>query len=396
MSRGAAIVSSAGSACGAGISVIGVTTNFPEPRFPEKGAFVLNNLREMVRQGASVDVIAPASWVHGAKTWRNTPQSLDYGSVRVWRPVMTTVPLRFSHRLRPPFSRFNDRAMQGAVERSMRLAEVKYDFCYAHFFASARAAAAPMQRRHVPVLLNLGESDPWDYDSVYGRNRWFDELAMAAGIVTVSRRNMTYLLDRDPSLAPKVRYIPNGVDTTRYRPLSKRECRERLGLPEDLQIAIFCGYFDERKGPMRALRAIKKCGIHGVFLGSGADAPQGPEVLFAGAVPAGEVPLWLNAADLFVLPTLSEGMSNAILEALACGLPLVVSDRDFNREFLTPDCCEFVDPLDSDSIARGIQRALSFDSAAAMGRAAVSLAARYSIRSRITSLFAFAREVLGS
>lgn len=373
-----------------GYSIVGVTNNFPEPRFPEKGAFVLNNLREMARQGATVDVIAPSSWVHGLKTLRNPARAVDLGTLRVMRPAVTTVPLRFSRRLKPALTRFNDAALRRAVERTIERAGTTHDFCYAHFFPSARAAAAPMRKRGVPVLLNLGESDPWDYDAVYGREAWVRELAGFAGIITVSRRNMAYLLERDPRLEPKVRYIPNGVDTSRFRPLPKLECRAKLGLPADAKVAIFCGYFDERKGPLRVLEALKRLGVHGIFLGSGSDRPEGPEVLFAGAVPASDVPLWLNAADVFVLPTLSEGMSNAILEALACGLPLVVSDRDFNREFLTPECCEFVDPTDSADIARGVGRCLADGTAASMRAASVALAARFSISSRVASIFAFA------
>ena len=379
-----------------GYSIIGVTNNFPEPRFPEKGAFVLNNLREMARQGARVDVIAPSSWVHGLKTLRNPARAVDLGSLRVFRPAVTTVPLRFSRRLKPTLTRFNDAAFRRAVERTVERTGTTHDFCYAHFFPSARAAVAPMRKRGVPVVLNLGESDPWDYDAVYGREAWVRELAGFAGIITVSRRNTAYLLERDPRLEPKVRHIPNGVDTSRFRPLPKRECRAKLGLPADAKIAIFCGYFDERKGPLRVLEALKRLGVHGIFLGSGSDRPEGPDVLFAGAVPASDVPLWLNAADVFVLPTLSEGMSNAILEALGCGLPLVVSDRDFNREFLTAACAQFVDPLDPDDIAMGISRCLEGDIAASMEVAALATATRYSISNRVASLFAFASEVIES
>ena len=379
-----------------GYSIVGVTNNFPEPRFPEKGAFVLNNLREMARQGADVDVIAPASWVHGLKTLRSPAREIDLGALRVFRPSVTTVPLRFSARLKPRLTRFNDSALEQAIERTLSGTGKTYDFCYAHFFPSARAAAPAMRKRRIPVLVNLGESDPWDYDAVYGRDAWVRELREFAGIVTVSRRNMDYLLDRDQRLSAKLRHIPNGVDTSRYRPLPKQECRVKLGLPADMKIVIFCGYFDERKGPLRVLDAIKRTGVHGVFLGSGDDRPHGREVLFAGAVTASDVPVWLNAADVFVLPTLSEGMSNAILEALACGLPLVVSDRDFNREFLTSECCEFIDPMDPDDIARGIERCLAADSAASMTAESLAVAARYSIARRVESLLAFAGEVIES
>jgi glycosyltransferase involved in cell wall biosynthesis len=81
-------------------------------------------------------------------------------------------------------------------------------------------------------------------------------------------------------------------------------------------------------------------------------------VLHVGAVPHAELPIWLRAADIFVLPSLGEGMSNAILEALAAGLPVAVSDRPFNRAFLDDDSATFFDPLSPAHMAQAIGRLL--------------------------------------
>lgn len=86
---------------------------------------------------------------------------------------------------------------------------------------------------------------------------------------------------------------------------------------------------------------------------------MGGHVLFAGVVENAKVPDWLAACDVFVLPSLNEGRSNAVIEALACGLPVVVSDRSFNREFLREDFAVFVDPMNPDAIGSGIQFVLN-------------------------------------
>ncbi|MCH7564039.1 MAG: glycosyltransferase, partial [Gemmatimonadetes bacterium] len=112
-----------------------------------------------------------------------------------------------------------------------------------------------------------------------------------------------------------------------FYPRPRAEMRRKLGLPMDRPIVAFTGHFHERKGPPRLLGAIRtRPEIGAVFLGSGPMTPKGAQVLFSGAVPHQEVPDWLGAADIFVLPTLAEGNCNAIMEAMACGLPVVASD----------------------------------------------------------------------
>jgi glycosyltransferase involved in cell wall biosynthesis len=106
-------------------------------------------------------------------------------------------------------------------------------------------------------------------------------------------------------------------------------------------------------------------------------------VLFAGAVPHEQVPVWLSAADLFVLPTLDEGCSNALLEALACGLPVVTSDRPFNRAVVDESMALLVEP--SDSAALGAAIAALVDQPAlraSLGAAALSHAAGFSLERR--------------
>jgi glycosyltransferase involved in cell wall biosynthesis len=169
-----------------------------------------------------------------------------------------------------------------------------------------------------------------------------------------------------------------------------------LGLPQDVPLAVFCGHFDARKGPLRVLEAVRRLGIQGVFLGSnGPDRPAGQGVAFVGSVPNAQLPRWLCAANCFVLPSRSEGMSNAILEALACGLPIVASDRCFNTAFLNSTCAALVDPNDPDDIADGITHCLKPAVASKMAAASRALAMTLTIEMRITRIFAFVDEVGG-
>ena len=70
---------------------------------------------------------------------------------------------------------------------------------------------------------------------------------------------------------------------------------------------------------MKAVDGLSGVGL--VMLGGPADVYRSQNILFSGRVPHAEVVTWLSAADVFALPTLSEGSCNAVIEAMACGLP---------------------------------------------------------------------------
>ena len=142
--------------------------------------------------------------------------------------------------------------------------------------------------------------------------------------------------------------IPNGVDLTLFAPATaeeRRVLRARLGLPEDRVLCAFVGRLTPQKDPDLLLGAWamgRWSKAHLVLIGDGplrsrleASVSSGPrkgQVTFTGAI--ADVARYLKAADLLVLPSRAEGMSNVILEAMACGLPVVATDVPGNREML--------------------------------------------------------------
>jgi glycosyltransferase involved in cell wall biosynthesis len=126
--------------------------------------------------------------------------------------------------------------------------------------------------------------------------------------------------------------IRNGV---RIRPsLGVRAAvRAELGLEEAEPVAIWVGRLDERKDPLTAARAAAEAGVKLVIVGDGPLRPRletEQHVLLLGL--RSDVPRLLESADVFVLTSTREGLSLALLEALAAGLPAVVSDLVENVE----------------------------------------------------------------
>jgi glycosyltransferase involved in cell wall biosynthesis len=259
-----------------------------------------------------------------------------------------------------------------------------YDLIYAHFLQSVIPVFTFLRKLKAPVLLNLGESDPWDYNLYYKNQGWLKYLQLVTYIVTVSKVNFDYVLSLDSDLASKTNYIPNGVNTRFFKPLDKIECRKKLDMDLDASYVVFCGHLDERKGPLRVLAAIQGTSIKGLFLGSnGPDAPEGEEVAYLGPVENNQMPIYLNACDVFVLPSRSEGMSNAVLEAMACCIPMVISDLPFNTDFIPANAAIFINPNDISEIRSGIFRAISPDKNKALRNALIAQRENISIETRI-------------
>ena len=132
--------------------------------------------------------------------------------------------------------------------------------------------------------------------------------------------------------------FPNGVDKNRFYPMDKEACRKELGFPEEAFIVAYTGAFTENKGANRLNEALKACkDVYAVFMGQGPINPDSENILWKGRVSNSEVVKYLSVADVFVLPTKGEGCSNAIVEALACGIPVISSDLSFNDDILNED-----------------------------------------------------------
>jgi len=139
--------------------------------------------------------------------------------------------------------------------------------------------------------------------------------------------------------------IPNGVDSDRFTPLPaerKAALRSRLSLPLDTPLVLFVGRLVPEKrvdmltGTWGAIRAVAP-GARLLILGSGPlevelKQSAGEGVLFLGSQP--DVIPYLQVSDLFVLPSSAEGLSLALLEALACGLPVIATAVGGNPEVL--------------------------------------------------------------
>jgi len=135
----------------------------------------------------------------------------------------------------------------------------------------------------------------------------------------------------------KIKVIPNGVDLSKFFPVSKLETRKKNDLPSDKKIILSVGRLVESKGFNNLIRAIKETkrpDLYLIIIGEGPYRNRLEELIrslkledqikLLGEKSYGELHKWYSVADLFCLASLREGCPNTVLEALACGIPVII------------------------------------------------------------------------
>lgn len=187
------------------------------------------------------------------------------------------------------------------------------------------------------------------------RQRWIRRgaYAMADALFTVTDELRRYHA-RQAGISPsRFRVIRNGIDTGRFAPnaAQRQEMRAALGIPPAAFVAGIVSRLVSIKDHPTLFRAAeqlasRKMDVRVVVAGSGPERERLEAIVSASPLLAGRVmflgaqdnvPQLLNAFDVFVLPSLTEGMSNTILEAMATGLPVLATGVGGNPE-LVEDC----------------------------------------------------------
>jgi glycosyltransferase involved in cell wall biosynthesis len=333
-----------------------IVPNYPTQTDPVY-TFVKQVVDAIAKMGYCCSVIAPQSLtkkIFKKKSGRSLFWQ-DFIEAGIWVDVYQPRVLTFSNL--SLFGRnISAHLTQKAVIRCFKRIKPCPELLYGHFWHSGVTAGLISQKYQIPFFVATGESKIW-VESLFPRKTIDNALADISGAICVSTKNLDESLELKLATLDKMVVIPNAIDPEKFYKMDKELVRKKLGFKEDDFIVSFMGSFDERKGVMRLSAAMKQVNLAKViYIGSGELMPIGDEILFAGRLSHDQVSEYLNASDVFVLPTLAEGCSNAILEAMACGLPIISSDQDFNNEILTPADSIRIDSMDINAIAEAINQ----------------------------------------
>ncbi len=229
--------------------------------------------------------------------------------------------------------------------------QLTYDLIHSHYWISGVVGAIAQSRWHIPHLTmfhTLGAakngtlSGENESDGRIAHERW---LAMAADhIVVPAKRELDHLLGLYHARRSKISIVPCGVDLELFQPMAREQARLGLDLPLDVPIVLYVGRFAPLKGIERLLSAVQRLRRRFPRLqlmivggdGPGAETTRGlidaargmgieDAVRFMGRVDQTRLPPYYCAADLLAIPSYYESFGLVVLEALACGTPVVAT-----------------------------------------------------------------------
>jgi glycosyltransferase involved in cell wall biosynthesis len=357
--------------------VLSLTTLYPNAAAPRFGTFVARSLEALAARGDwEVAVInplgvPPIALGRYAAVKAAAIDGVEHG-VSVHRPTFPLLP-RLGGRINPALIAKTVMPLARRLHRAAPFDLVDAQFFYPDGPAAARIASA----LGLPLSIKARGADIHYWGSrPFARKQMLDAGRQASGLLAVCGAladDMAAIgLPRD-----KIAIHYTGLDRDRFRPLQHAQLRRRLArelaidLPEGAPVLAVLGALIPRKGQALVIEALGHLPDDTILLlvGRGEDeaalrslaAQRGVtgRVRFLGSLDHDLIPLVLSAADAMVLPSASEGLANAWVEALACGTPLVITDAGGAREVVAaPEAGRIVarDPL---AIADGVRAILA-------------------------------------
>ena len=260
-----------------------------------------------------------------------------------------------------------------AVEKVIKKHNLEFDLIHAHFTWTAGYVAAKLKETfNVPFILTIHENKVWflkEYDS--GQEGIYHTWKSADTITRPNHADVPLLKKFNENVIT----IPNGFTPAIFSSISLSQARQRLNLPSDKKIIFALGFLTERKGfryLIEAMDTIIKTDPTTLCLIGGPGEQKNrleqkikqlrlqESVRLVGAIPHHEVYLWMHACDLFVLPSLSEGLPVVHLEATACGRPVVATYNGGSEEIIISEDYGFLcQPENSQELAEKISLALN-------------------------------------
>jgi glycosyltransferase involved in cell wall biosynthesis len=351
------------------LNVLTVSSLYPSAVRPSFGVFVENRLRHLVSDtGMKATVIAPVPWfpftsrLFGSYAQAaRTPRTEKRNGLDVYHPRFLVVPkvgMRWT-----PATLYRAMLRQA---RALMADGLQVDVIDAHYLYPDGVAAVRLGRAlDKPVILTARGSDVTEVGRLPGyHHRVMEAVAASAHTITVSNSLREELI-AGGAAPDQITTLRNGVDCERFSPV--QTAFPKAGEPKTI---LFVGWLIPRRRPDLVLGAAAQLpGVHVRLVGSGpeeaslrvlaVDLGIAGRVAFLGQQPPEAMPGHFSAADVLMLPSEREGWANVLLEAMACGTPVVSRAVAGALDLVTvPEAGKLVDSDDPADYAQAVRTLL--------------------------------------
>lgn len=320
-----------------------------------RGIFIKRQLDYLKTYFENVYVIAPVFNCFKKCLCDKLCTDYEYDNVKVYYPRCFYVPIFY-------FSKFLIDDRLHVVRRLIEREGLEFDLIHAHFtWPSGHIGVKLRETYNKPVVVTIHENGEWFDKEIHMNhsllnNSWKE----ADALIRVNNKDVPIL----KRFNQHVFWIPNGF-SEEFKLLDSSFCKEQLNLSQDKKIIFSLGALIERKGfnyLIDSMKIITESTTDCVCYigGSGKlkdklqsqinDLKLEKYVKLIDFVPDKMLPLWMNACDIFVLPSLRESFGIVQIEALGCGKPIVATRNGGSEEIITSEdyglLCEPADPKD--------------------------------------------------
>lgn len=314
--------------------------------FPDKenkindGVFIKEQLKYLQKCFDKIHVIVPIPYVPSffsklpVKKFRKYSVWKDYSydNVEVHFPKVRYIPRLTNYEL------IAYKKVIDAIEKN----ELHFDLIHAHFTYFAGYFGALLKEKYKkPLVLTVHEDAEWLKKEVSsGNEKYLAAWNASDAIIRVNEKDIDLLASK--VLRNKIKYICNGFDHELFHPSDKASIRKMLGLGMDKKILLNIGRLEEQKGHGYLIQSARNLvekdrNLLLVIIGSGSLKAKltamingyglGEHIILVeGNMKREDIALWMEASDLFVLPSISEGNPTVMFESLGCGIPFIGSD----------------------------------------------------------------------
>lgn len=350
------------------MNILIITPSYPDENNNTIGSvFVKRQVEELKKYMNNIYIVVPVSYYSKIinSNVRKYSHSYSYDNVKVF--YLNTAPSIILSKFKP-LQKLKYISQYSAIEHLIFDEGLDIDLIHAHFTYPSGILAYMLKRKYgYKYLITVHENSSWFKEEYNSNDSYiFNSWISADMLIRVNSIDIPCLKEYNTRSI----YIGNGFSPV-YKPMSQIYARETLNISKDTKILFGFGTLSKRKGYhhlVRAMKTLRKkysnlfCYIAG--LGPEYDNLQkqitseglGDCCYLLGFLPDEEIQLWLNAADLFIVPSEAESFGIVQIEALACGTPVIAFKNDGSETVLVSDkyglICDENSPY-------GLERAIS-------------------------------------